>query len=68
MELGRRFTGAMLIAGNAGFAVMWGVGGFTGPAISGLAIDFVGLSGLPMLLGGVYVLLLVATLMRRRPA
>ncbi|WP_083206514.1 MFS transporter [Stappia indica] len=66
MELGRRFTGAMLIAGNAGFAVMWGVGGFTGPALSGLAIDMVGLTGLPLLLGGVYVLLLAATLARRR--
>jgi hypothetical protein len=45
---------------------MWGVGGFAGPAISGLAIDTAGLNGLPMLLGGVYVLLLAATLARRR--
>ena len=67
MELGRRFTGAMLIAGNAGFAIMWGVGGFAGPALSGLAVDVVGDMGLPLLLGGIYVVLLVITLMRPHP-
>jgi MFS family permease len=65
MELGRRFSGAMLIAGNAGFAAMWGVGGFLGPALSGLAIDMIGAFGLPLLLGSVYVVLLVLTLARK---
>lgn len=65
MELGRRFSGAMLIAGNAGFAVMWGVGGFLGPALSGLAMDGLGAVGLPLLLGSVYVLLLGLALARK---
>ncbi|WP_417771414.1 MFS transporter [Stappia sp.] len=64
MELGRRYCGAMLIAGNAGFALMWGVGGFAGPALSGLAIDTIGNHGFPLLLGAVYVALFLATLMR----
>jgi MFS family permease len=68
MELGRRFTGAMLISGNAGFAVMWGVGGFAGPMLSGTAIDIAGPHGLPLLLGSAYAVLLVVTLMRRSPA
>ncbi|WP_037546228.1 MFS transporter [Stappia stellulata] len=68
MELGRRFTGAMLISGNACFAVMWGVGGFAGPTISGATIDIAGPHGLPLLLGTVYVALLVATVLRRPPS
>jgi hypothetical protein len=65
MELGQRFSGAMLISGNAAFALMWGAGGFSGPALAGLAIDAVGTIGLPILLALTYSALLVATL--RRP-
>lgn len=65
MELGRRFSGAMLIAGNAGFAVMWGVGGALGPALAGSAMDLFGLNGLPLLLAGVYTLLLIIALYRQ---
>lgn len=67
MELGRRFTGAMLIAGNAGFAIMWGVGGFAGPTLSGVAVEIFGNRGMPLLLGGAYVLLLAITLLRPTP-
>ena len=31
IELGERFSGAMLVAGNAAFALMWGVGGIAVP-------------------------------------
>ncbi|MAA99530.1 MAG: MFS transporter [Stappia sp.] len=65
MELGRRYSGAMLISGNAAFALMWGAGGFSGPALAGLAIDAVGTIGLPILLALTYGALLVATLLRR---
>jgi hypothetical protein len=36
-ELGDRFSGSMLLAGNATFAMMWGIGGIVGdaPRISG---------------------------------
>ncbi|MBL6431505.1 MAG: hypothetical protein HPM95_11475 [Alphaproteobacteria bacterium] len=67
MELGRRFTGAMLISGNAGFAVMWGVGGFAGPMASGMAIDIAGPHPTASS-GAAYVALLVVTLLRRTPA
>ena len=30
IELGNRFTGSALVAGNAAFAVMWGIGGIAG--------------------------------------
>jgi MFS family permease len=68
MELGQRFSGAMLISGNAAFALMWGLGGFTGPALAGLAHDTIGSPGLPILLACAYVGLLVATLVRGEPA
>ena len=41
-ELGDRFSGSMLLAGNAGFAVMWGVGGIVGAPVAGTAIQTLG--------------------------
>ena len=35
IELGERFSGSMLIAGNAAFALVWGVGGIAGPPVTG---------------------------------
>lgn len=69
-ELGSRFTGMALLAGNASFALMWGVGGITGPASAGIAMDIVGPVGLPLLLAAVIVVIMTATLrwpMVRRP-
>ncbi|APH72598.1 MFS transporter [Aquibium oceanicum] len=47
VELGDRFTGSALVAGNSAFALMWGVGGMVGPPGAGLAMEWIGPSGLP---------------------
>jgi MFS family permease len=56
-ELGDRFSGSMLLAGNAAFAMMWGVGGLVGTPIAGGAMDVFGPNGLPVSLGILYFLL-----------
>ncbi len=45
--LGQLFTGQDLVAGNAAFGVMWGIGSLAGPAVGGAAIDLLGANGLP---------------------
>jgi predicted MFS family arabinose efflux permease len=51
IELGARFAGPMLVAGNAAFAMVWGVAGMAGPPGTGLAMDLIGVQGLPIVLG-----------------
>lgn len=58
-ELGDRFSGRMLLVGNAAFGMMWGIGGVIGPPIAGGAMDLFGPHGLPASLGAAYVLLAV---------
>lgn len=58
-ELGDRFSGSMLLAGNAAFAMMWGIGGLIGTPIAGGAMDLFGPNGLPASLGILYFLLAV---------
>lgn len=65
VELGERFSGAMLIAANAAFALVWGVGGIAGPPATGAAMDWVGVQGLPAALGLLYLALALARLRRR---
>jgi len=65
VELGERFSGAMLIAANATFALVWGVGGIAGPPATGAAMDWVGVQGLPAALGLLYLALALARLRRR---
>ncbi len=48
--LGERFSGQRLIAGNAAFSFVWGLGGLAGPALGGAAIDWAGLNGLPAMI------------------
>jgi MFS family permease len=48
--LGSRFSGQMLVAGNAAFALMWGVGGIVGPSGTGAVMDAVGVEGFPTVL------------------
>ncbi|MCV0397939.1 MAG: MFS transporter [Rhizobiaceae bacterium] len=50
IELGQRFTGTMLVAGNAAFALMWGLGGVSGPPAAGAAMQVIGANGLPLVL------------------
>ncbi|MBT1156756.1 MFS transporter [Aminobacter anthyllidis] len=51
IQLGERFTGHTLIAGNAGFALAWGVGGIVGSPTTGFAMQLIGHQGLPLALG-----------------
>lgn len=67
IELGNRFSGPMLIAGNAAFALFWGVGGIAGPPVSGVVMDAVGIQGLPLTLGAL-CLALAGLLYYRRTA
>jgi len=51
IQLGERFTGPALIAGNAAFALVWGIGGIIASPVTGLAMQLIGHQGLPMTLG-----------------
>jgi hypothetical protein len=55
----------MLIAANAAFALVWGIGGIAGPPATGAAMDLIGVQGLPMALGLLYLALVLARLGRR---
>ncbi|MER8822392.1 MFS transporter [Mesorhizobium sp. M0991] len=66
IELGERFTGSALVAGNAAFSLMWGVGGIAVPPLAGSAMDVLGAGGLPMTLGAICLALAVVTVIRRR--
>lgn len=59
VELGQRFSGSMLVAGNAAFALMWGIGGISGPPTAGLAMQLVGANGLPLTLAGLCATLVI---------
>jgi MFS family permease len=48
VELGDRFSGPMLVAGNSAFALMWGIGSMAGPLGSGALMDATGIQALPL--------------------
>jgi predicted MFS family arabinose efflux permease len=64
IELGDRFSGSVLLAGNASFALMWGVGGMIGPPVFGLAMTGLGPHGLPLMMGLLYAALILVAVMR----
>jgi MFS family permease len=66
IELGERFTGSALVAGNAAFSLMWGVGGIAVPPTAGVAMDVLGASGLPITLGAICLALAIASVVGRR--
>lgn len=61
VELGERFTGQTMVAGNAAFAMVWGVGGIIMPPLTGGAMGSLGAPGFPLALGIVCSALAVAT-------
>ena len=65
IELGERFSGSMLVAGNAAFALMWGVGGLAGLPATGMIMDMIGVQGLPITLALLCLCLAGAGLSRR---
>ncbi|GLS20898.1 MFS transporter [Labrys miyagiensis] len=66
IQLGERFTGQALIAGNAAFALVWGVGGIVGSPATGLAMQLIGYQGLPTCLGLLCCVLAVFLMAERR--
>lgn len=70
IELGNRFSGSMLVTGNAAFALMWGLGGIIGPPGAGGALELFGGHALPWFMAALCAGLLVFALYRalRKPA
>jgi MFS family permease len=66
IQLGERFTGQALIAGNAAFAFVWGTGGIVGSPATGLAMQLIGHQGLPSSLGLLCCVLAVFLMADRR--
>lgn len=66
IQLGERFTGQALIAGNAAFAFVWGIGGIVGSPATGLAMQLIGHQGLPLSLGLLCCVLAVFLMAKRR--
>ncbi len=64
VELGNRFRGQALVAGNSAFALMWGVGGIIGPPGSGAAMQVFGPIGLPAVSAGLSAVLIIFALYR----
>ena len=65
IQLGERFTGQALIAGNAAFALVWGIGGIVGSPATGLAMQLIGHQGLPLSLGLLSCMLAVFLTVRK---
>jgi MFS family permease len=58
-----------LVAGSSGLLMLYGLGSFTGPALAGLALEFLGKGGLPayyLMTLGLFSLILLAQLIRSR--
>ena len=64
VELGSRFKGTVLVAGNAAFALMWGAGGIVGPPGAGALMQAIGPLGLPVVIAGLDALLVGFALYR----
>jgi MFS family permease len=64
-ELGQRFSGAMLVAGNAAFALMWGLGGIVGPPAAGGAMDAIGVEGMPLTVAAICLALAAIRIAKR---
>ncbi len=62
--LGERFEGDELIAGNAAFASMWGVGALIGSVIAGWAMAGFGPHGFPYILAACFLMLAAAMIWR----
>lgn len=64
VELGSRFKGTVLVAGNAAFALMWGAGGIVGPPGAGALMQLIGPLGLPVVIASLDALLVSFALYR----
>lgn len=66
IQLGERFSGHRLIAGNAAFALVWGLGGIVGSPATGFAMQLIGPQGLPLSLAVLSGMLAVFLIAERR--
>jgi MFS family permease len=66
IELGERFSGSMLMAGNAAFAMVWGIGGIAGPPVTGAVMELIGIQGFSLTLGLLCLSLAAAQAIRSR--
>lgn len=64
VELGNRFKGSALVAGNAAFALLWGVGGIVGPPSAGALMQAIGPFGLPLVIASLTALLVALAIYR----
>ena len=65
-ELGDRFAGAELVAGNAAFAIVFGLGGLVGGPVTGMAMDLAGAGGFPWTLMLIFLATAAFAYWRRR--
>jgi len=63
--VGERFRGADLVAANASFGFLWGLGMLTGPFLSGTAMDIWDPDGFPGVLAAVTAIVLAIAIARR---
>ncbi len=68
IQLGEQFSGQRLIAGNAAFALVWGLGGIVGSPATGLTMQLIGHQGLPASLGLLCGVLAMFLIVQRRRA
>ena len=64
VELGNRFRGSLLVAGNSAFALMWGIGGIVGPPLAGSSMQAAGPVGLVGVIAGLSLVLVAFALWR----
>ncbi|AGT08403.1 MFS transporter [Paracoccus aminophilus] len=65
IELGNRFHGQMLVAGNAAFAMMWGMGGMLGAPGAGVLMQAIGPVGLPVVITVLMSVLITLAILRK---
>lgn len=66
IELGQRFRGATLLAGNAAFGLAWGAGGIIGPATTGTLMSSFGPVALPAVFATLFAALAILGVWRAR--
>jgi MFS family permease len=66
VELGDRFSGPMLVAGNSAFALTWGIGSMAGPLGTGALMDIFGIQGLPLTFGVLLIVFVIVAMMAPR--
>ncbi|KMW60223.1 Major Facilitator Superfamily transporter [Candidatus Rhodobacter oscarellae] len=65
-ELGDRFEGGELVAGNAAFALAFGIGGVVGAPATGVAMELAGTSGFSLTLAALFLFIAVFAFWRQR--